>query len=70
MTLALAATPHTAGPTPAENARRVLAQTASVWRIAPASPREVARRAPHGYVPVRVLRRNRAAAVASLAHSW
>ncbi|CAN7717547.1 hypothetical protein LJR290_006037 [Variovorax sp. LjRoot290] len=48
----------------------MLARTASVWRIAPASPREVARRAPHGYVPVRVLRRNRAAAVASLAHSW
>jgi hypothetical protein len=54
----------------AENARRVLAHTASVWRIAPASPREVARRAPHGYMPVRVVRRNRAASGTSLAHSW
>ena len=60
--------------TPAEHVRRVIAQTASVWQIAPASPREVARRAPHGYVPVRIMRRIRAAAVAygrpALAHSW
>ena len=60
--------------TPTDHARRVIAQSASVWKIAPASPREVARRAPHGYVPIRIMRRIRAAAVAygrpALAHSW
>jgi len=59
---------------PAEQARRVIAQTASVWRIAPASPREVARRAPRGYVPARIRRRIHASAAAlvrpALAHSW
>ncbi|VTU45946.1 hypothetical protein [Variovorax sp. PBL-E5] len=50
--------------TPAEQARRVIARTTSVWQIAPASPREVARRAPHGYVPARVMRRIRTAALA------
>lgn len=58
----------------AEQARRVVVRTASVWQIAPASPREVARRAPHGHVPARIMRRIRAAAAASsrpvLAHSW
>jgi hypothetical protein len=52
----------------------VIAQTVLAWQIAPASPREVARRAPHGYVPIRIMRRFRAAAVAygrpALAHSW
>ncbi len=47
--------------TPAEHARRVIARTASAWRVPPASAREVERRAPHGYVPVRVLRRMRMA---------
>ncbi|MDM0037672.1 hypothetical protein QTH89_14700 [Variovorax sp. J22G21] len=65
---------HTAELTPAEQARRVVVRTASVWRIAPASPREVARRAPHGHVPARIMRRIRAAAAAAsrpaLAHSW
>jgi hypothetical protein len=59
---------------PGEHARSVIAQTASIWKIAPASPREVARRAPHGHVPIRIVRRLRAAAVAygrpALAHSW
>jgi hypothetical protein len=62
--------------TPAEQALHVIAQTVSAWRIAPASAREVARRAPHGYVPVRIMRRLRAAAAAAasagpvFAHSW
>ncbi|WP_218121928.1 hypothetical protein [Variovorax sp. EL159] len=56
---------------PAAQARHVLALTAKSWRIPPSSPREIARRAPHGYVPVRALRRLHAAAVlALLPHSW
>lgn len=55
-------------------ARQVIERTVSAWGIAPSSPREVARRAPRGYVPVRIMRRVRAAALASsrpaLAHSW
>jgi hypothetical protein len=58
----------------AEQARQVIAFTASAWSIAAASPQAVARRAPHGYVPVRMARRIRAAAGSSgralLAHSW
>ena len=59
----------------AERASHVIAKTAMAWRVAPASPREVARRAPHGYVPIRIMRRLRAAALAAasqpmLAHSW
>lgn len=61
-------------PTPAVHARRVIAQTIAAWDIAPAAPREVARRAPRGYVPIRTVRRLRAVALASgrtpLAHSW
>ncbi|MDM0021457.1 hypothetical protein [Variovorax saccharolyticus] len=49
---------------PAEHSRRVIAQTVSAWKIAPASPHEVARRAPHGHVPIRMMRRLRAAALA------
>lgn len=64
----------TAELTPAEHARRVIAQTAAVWNIAPTSPREAARRVPQGDVPIRIMRRIRAAAVAygrpALAHSW
>ncbi|QNK66968.1 hypothetical protein [Variovorax sp. PAMC26660] len=56
---------------PAAQARHVLALTAKSWRIPPSSPREIARRAPHGYVPVRALRRLHAAAtLALLPHSW
>jgi hypothetical protein len=54
-------------PTPAVQARGVIARTASVWRIEPASPRAVARRAPHGDVPIRALRRIHGAGPASLA---
>ena len=65
----------TTDTTPREHAQRVIAHTASLWRIAPSSPHEVARRAPHGYVPVRIMRRLRAATAAAanqpvLAHSW
>jgi hypothetical protein len=56
---------------PSAQGRKVLALTATAWRIPPRSAREVARRAPHGYVPVRALRRLHAAAVlALLPHSW
>jgi len=47
---------HTfASPSPAAQARHILVLTAIAWCIAPASPHEVARRAPHGHVPLRVL---------------
>lgn len=56
---------------PAAQARHVLDLTAKAWRIPASSPRSVARRAPHGYVPVRALRRLHSAAVlALLPHSW
>jgi hypothetical protein len=56
---------------PAAQARHVLALTTKAWRIPPSSPHAVARRAPHGYVPARVLRRlHAAAALALLPHSW
>ena len=59
-----------------QSAQRVLAVTAKAWNIVPASPQAVARRAAHGHVPARVLRRQQAAARAPversgfLAHSW
>ena len=40
-------------------AREVIATTARAWNVSRESPRALARRAPHGYVPVRVLRRLR-----------
>jgi len=56
---------------PAAQVRHVLDLTAKAWRIPPASPRAVARRAPHGHVPMRAMRRLHAAAVlALLPHSW
>ncbi|RIX85244.1 hypothetical protein [Acidovorax cavernicola] len=56
---------------PAAQARHILALTAMAWRIAPASPHEVARRAPHGHVPLRVRRRQHAVTLAALLpHSW
>jgi hypothetical protein len=59
---------------PAAQAHHVIAVTATAWRVAPRSPHEVARRAPHGYVPLRVLRRLQAAPAAParpvIAHSW
>ncbi|AVQ80440.1 MULTISPECIES: hypothetical protein [Variovorax] len=56
---------------PAAQARRVLDLTAKAWRIPASSPHALARRAPHGYLPVRAMRRLQAAAVlALLPHSW
>ena len=59
------------------HAARVVALTAVAWQVEPASPRALARRAPHGYVPARVLRRLQKTAAAAfpshrgvLAHSW
>ena len=50
---------------PAAQARHVLDLTARAWRV------PAARRAPHGYVPARVLRRLHAATVLRLLpHSW
>jgi hypothetical protein len=64
-------THYTHHVSPAAQARHVLALTAKAWRIPPASPHALARRAPHGYVPVRALRRLHAAAMLSLLpHSW
>ena len=48
--------PHSV-PTPGEHAVSVIARTRDVWRIALSSPREIARRAPVGHVPMRTLRR-------------
>jgi hypothetical protein len=54
-----------------ECARRVVALTASAWQVAPLSAHAAARRAPRGYVPLRVARRMRAAiTVTAFAHSW
>ncbi|CAN5686996.1 hypothetical protein BH10PSE18_BH10PSE18_27980 [soil metagenome] len=60
---------------PVARAQRVVALTAAAWRIPPASAREIARRMPSGYVPLRVRRRLRLVATPSfslplLAHSW
>ncbi|MBN8751938.1 MULTISPECIES: hypothetical protein [Variovorax] len=56
---------------PAAQARHVLDLTARAWRVPPRSAHEAARRAPHGYVPARVLRRLHAATVLRLLpHSW
>lgn len=51
---------------PSPWAARVLAVTAEAWRLAPRSPQALARRAPHGYVPLRVRRR----AAVGLAVAW
>jgi len=40
--------------------------TAAAWGVAPVSPQEVARRAPHGYVPIRAVRRLRVSAASAL----
>jgi hypothetical protein len=41
---------------PAVRARKVLQVTYKAWGVLPDSPHAIARRAPHGYVPVRVRR--------------
>ncbi|MDP9928034.1 hypothetical protein J2X92_000227 [Variovorax paradoxus] len=51
---------------PTAQVRRVIALTAAAWGVAPVSPQEVARRAPHGYVPIRAVRRLRVAAASAL----
>ncbi|QOF81440.1 MULTISPECIES: hypothetical protein [unclassified Variovorax] len=63
---------HTiASSSPAAQARHILALTAIAWCIATPSPHEVARRAPHGHVPLRVRRRLHATAVAALLpYAW
>jgi len=61
-----------------EHARRIVALTGAAWNVPPLSAHAVARRAPHGHVPVRVARRMRAVASpkaevawgAVLAYSW
>ena len=61
---------------PAERAQQVISLTASTWQVSPSKPHAQARRAPHGYVPLRTQRRLQAAAARSLpatyalAHSW
>ncbi|MDM0035134.1 hypothetical protein QTI33_23570 [Variovorax sp. J22P271] len=59
---------RTADLAPAGHARRVIAQTASAWNIAPASPLALARRVPRGHVPIRTLRRMRAAVAEAAAN--
>ncbi|MGJ7543672.1 hypothetical protein [Variovorax sp. LT1R16] len=61
---------------PVDQARRVIGVTRQAWRVAPLSVHAAARRAPHGYVPLRALRRVQIAATRrpptapALAHSW
>lgn len=61
---------------PVDQARHVIGVTRQAWRVAPLSERAEARRAPHGYVPLRALRRVQIAAQrrlpvgGALAHSW
>lgn len=61
---------------PVEQARLVIGVTRQAWRVAPLSEHAEARRAPHGYVPLRALRRVQVAAQrrlpvgGALAHSW
>lgn len=52
----------------AAQARRIIAVTTQAWHVAAPSPREVARRAPHGYVPQRVVRRQQRSA--GLQYAW
>ena len=53
--------------TPATHAVRVIDITAKAWRIAPQSAHANTRRAPHGWVPFRSLRRIRHTAGEGLA---
>lgn len=60
---------------PAQQALRVLGVTVVAWGVKLPSAHAVARRAPHGHVPVRALRRLGVAGVVAsptrfLAHSW
>ena len=58
-----------------QQALRVIGVTAVAWDVQLPSAHALARRAPHGYVPVRTLRKLRAAVrlinpAPVLAHSW
>lgn len=55
--------------TPSEQALRVIGVTVVAWGIRLPSAHAVARRAPHGWVPLRTARRL-AAATPPFAHSW
>ncbi|HEY9237678.1 MAG TPA: hypothetical protein VIP10_02460 [Burkholderiaceae bacterium] len=61
---------------PAERSQQVIGLTASAWMVSPYKPHAQARRAPHGYVPLRAQRRLQAMVTRSLpgayalAHSW
>ncbi|MFT4268802.1 MAG: hypothetical protein QM586_16530 [Xenophilus sp.] len=60
---------------PSQQVLRVIGVTAVAWSVRLPSARALARRAPRGYVPVRTLRRLRAAVreihpAPVLAHSW
>ncbi len=68
-------TSHSSSPTLVARARQVIERTGTAWRIPPASAREIARRMPAGYVPIRVRRRLQQAGVRAygtslLSHSW
>lgn len=55
-------------------AQRVIGVTAKAWGIVPASAHAIARRAHHGYVSVRALRRiavdSASTGSLTIAHSW
>lgn len=63
-------------PSLSQQALRVVGVTAVAWSVRLPSARALARRAPHGYVSARTLRRRLSAAVQPirpapvLAHSW
>jgi hypothetical protein len=44
-------------PPIADAAKQLIDVTARAWQVRPESPHALARRAPHGYVPQRLLRR-------------
>jgi len=64
-----------AGSVLSQQALRVIGVTAVAWSVKLPSAHAIARRAPHGHVPARTLRRLRAAVrslnpAPVLAHSW
>ena len=63
------------GQARSQQALRVIGVTAVAWGVKLPSAHAVARRAPHGHIPLRTLRRLRAAVLQLnlspvLAHSW
>lgn len=68
-------TAKTIGLTLSQQSLRVIGVTAVAWGVKLPSAHAVARRAPHGHIPLRTLRRLRAAVLQLnlspvLAHSW